>query len=332
MVKKIVIALFLFSTSVNAQSNVKLFEDLGNLINDAIYFSDQYISPATDAVVYQAASSWVNTPKKPELWNFTLGLHFNTFFTPKSDRQFEIANNNFSFFHINGAETATTPTALGNKNTVILEGTLDDEPISLETPEGVNREVIVYPYLQGSLGLVYGTELLVRYSPRIYLKNVDYQVFGFGLKHNLSQYFHGMERRKVHLATSLIYSDEDVSVAFLDVQTKMGNLGLESLNSQIGTWQMQVNASKEIGKLELATALIVNRSEFDYKVDGTKGSIEEIVPLQDILNTKLEGISAIKLNYIGEVAGRYQFDKIFLQTSVAFGKFVNMNISVQYKL
>ncbi|MGG7034327.1 MAG: hypothetical protein ACI7YS_03925 [Flavobacterium sp.] len=50
---------------------MKLFEDLENFINDTVYFRLNN-SPATDAVVYQAASGWVNTPKKPELWDFNI--------------------------------------------------------------------------------------------------------------------------------------------------------------------------------------------------------------------------------------------------------------------
>jgi hypothetical protein len=34
---------------------------------------------------------------------------------------------------------------------------------------------------------------------------------------------------------------------------------------------------------------------------------------------------------MGEISGRYQFSKIFVQTTIAFGKFVNSNVSVQYE-
>ena len=273
----------------------------------------------------------MDTPKKRSLWDFALGVHFNTFFTPKSDRQFTVSNSEFSFFTIENATSGVTPTALGNNKYLTLIGTLDNNPISLRTPEGINRETVAYAYVQGSMGLMFGTELIGRYSPRVYLKNVNFQVYGVGLKHSISQYFKKLENRNLHFATALIYSNEDLSVEFLDVQTSVGSLGLNSLNSKIDTWQLQFNGSKEFKRLELSAGFIMNRSNFVYKVNGSKGSIEEIIPLQEVLNKKLESIYIIKNNYIAEVAGRYDFDMLFLQTSVAFGKFVNTNISIQYE-
>lgn len=331
LLKASLIGLLCCGFSANAQLTPEVREEFDNLISDAIFFTDRYITPATDAAVYQAASSWVNTPKKSELWDFTLSAHINTFFVPKSDRKFTISNSDFQFFTIDGATSAQTPTALGSDKYVTLTGTLNSEPVVIKSPEGVNRDAVVYPFLQGSLGLPYGTEFVARFSPRTTLKNVEYQVFGFGLKHNLSQYFKNLSAKKIHLSALAAYSQEDISVAFLDVQTSFGNLGFNSLNSLIDTWQFQLNASKEFGKFELSTGFIVNTSDFEYKVDGNKGAIEQYIPLQDILNYNLRSIAKTKTNYIGEIAGRYQLSQIYLQTSVAFGKFVNSNVSVQYE-
>jgi len=332
-VKRGITAALLFTAcSVSAQSGTGFaIQELGNLVNDAIFFTDKYITPATDAAVYQAASSWMYTPKKSELWNFTLGIHANAFLVPERDRKFTISNSNFSFFTIDGAATATTPSAIGSDKYVNLSGMLDGKQVVLRSPEGINREVVVYPYIQGSLGLLYGTELVVKFAPRTTLKTVEYQVYGFGLKHNISQYFKSLEQKKIHIAVLAAYSKEDISVNFLDVQTEYGSLGLNSLNSLIDTWQLQLNASREFERLELSAGFIMNTSDFEYKVDGAKGTIEEIIPLQQILNTKLKEIAKTKSNYIGEIAARYQFNHFYIQTSIAFGKFVNSNLSFQYE-
>ncbi len=330
VIKGIVPMLLLTAFSAKAQVSIPQ-QEIEALIGDAIIFTDKYITPATDGAVYQAASSWMSTPKKAKLWDFNFGIHVNTFLVPKSDRSFTISNSDFSFFTIQDGTTAQTPSALGSDQYVTLTGTLNNEPVIIKTPEGVNRETVIYPYMQGSLGLVYGTEMVMKYSPRTTLKNVEYQVYGVGLKHSLSQYFTNLEKYKIHFAALVAYSNEDISVAFLDVQTAYGNLGFNSLNSQIDTWQFQVNGSKEFGRFELSAGFIMNTSDFEYKVDGKKGEIEKIVPLQKILNTRLREIYKTKTNYIGEIAGRYQISKIYLQTSIAFGKFVNSNVSVQYE-
>jgi hypothetical protein len=71
---------------------------IGNLIQDAIYFTKLYITPATDAAVYQAASRWVNTTHAAKLRDFTLGLYVNAFIVPKSDRSLRLNNSTLSFF------------------------------------------------------------------------------------------------------------------------------------------------------------------------------------------------------------------------------------------
>lgn len=322
----------LFSTlRLSAQSTDQTIAELNSMIDDAIFFTDRYITPATDAIAYQAAAGWMTTPKKANRWDFTLGANFNTFFVPQSQRHFLLQDSDLSFFTIDGSSEAQTPTALGGDSVVNLTGSLNGEPVTLESPEGVNRETILYPYLQGSLGLGYGTELVARYAPRIVLKHVNFQIYGFGIKHNLSQYFPKLEARKWHLAALALYSKEDVTVEFLDVITSFGNLGLNGLHSDVNSWQLQLGGSKEWGKWELSASVIGNSSHFKYDVRGERGQIEDILPLHDILNKELESIYKTQFNLFGEVAGRYDLGPVFLQGFVGFGKYVNTNLSLQYQ-
>ena len=136
----LLVAFLCFANKAKSQTS-QTFEDIGHLLNDAILFSDQYITPATDAAVYQAASGWMTSPKKRKLWDVTLGLHSNVFFVPKRDRSFEIKNSDFSFFQIEGATPATVPTALGNDSQVYLVGDLDGEQIRLKSPKGLIRKL-----------------------------------------------------------------------------------------------------------------------------------------------------------------------------------------------
>lgn len=323
-------AVLCFTTKAQAQDE-QTFEDIGHLLNDALFFSDKYITPATDAAVYQAASGWITSPKKRKLWDVTLGLHSNVFFVPKRDRSFEIKNSDFTFFEIEGASSATVPTALGNDSQVYLVGDLDGEEIRLKSPEGINQETVFYPYLQGSVGLWYGTEAVVKYSPKTKLKKGDYQVYGFGLKHNFSQYFKSLETKKMHMSALVAYSKEDISFDFISIPTQYGSLGINQLNGLVDTWQFQLNGSKEFGNFELMGGMIVNTSKFKYVVGGERGEIEDVIPLQEILNKKLEEIYKTKTNVIGEISGRYKIHKVFFQGVIGFGKFVNTNFSVQYE-
>ncbi len=322
--------LFVTAGKVAAQSDMVVIEQMGHLIDDALFFSDKYVTPATDAAVYQASSGWITSPKKRDMWDVSIGLHANIFVTPQSDREFTIYNSDFSFFQLEEGTSAVVPTALGNDEQVYLSGQLGDSEVRLETPQGIDMQTVAYPYLQGSVALWYGTEVVVKYSTKVKLKKSNYQVYGFGLKHNISQYFKQLEAKKIHLAVLAAYSNEDVSFNFLDIETDYGTLGISEINGLVDTWQFQLNGAKELGKFEVMGGFIVNTSDIEYKVGGEKGSIEEILPLQSVLNTRLKEIYKTRVNYIGEASISYKFNNFSIQSILAFGKFVNTNISLQY--
>ena len=331
LVKAVLFAgLLLAAGNVSAQSTAQIVEDMGHLIDDALFFSDKYVTPATDAAVYQAASGWIDTPRKKELWEVSFSVHVNVFFTPNRDKEFTIDNSDFTFFQLEEGTFATVPTALGNDNQVYLSGYLGDDEVRLETPEGMNMKTVAYPYLQGSLTIWQGTDVVVKFSPKVKLKKSDYQVYGFGLKHNISQYLDSLEQKKVHLAVLAAYSKEDVSFNFFDIETDYGTLGINRINGLVDTWHFQASGSREIGRFELMGSFIYSTSDIKYKVSGETGSIEEILPLQQVLNERLKEIYKTRVNYIGEAAVSYKFNNFSVQSILAFGKFVNANMALQY--
>ena len=326
---KVIAAGFLFITgTVNAQSEVAV--QIGHLIDDALFFSDKYVSPATDAAVYQSASGWMATPKKRELWDVTLAAHVNLFFTPKRDREFQINNSDFTFFQLENGTSAIVPTALGDDYQIYLSGQLGDDTVRIENPEGIDMEVVGYPYFQGSLALWYGTEIIVKVSPKVEFRKREFQVYGGGIKHNISQYFGGLQANNIHIAVLGSYSKEEVSTKFLDINTSYGNFGITRIEGTVDTWQGQVNASKEFGKFEAMAGFLVNTSHIKYKVGGPKGDIEEIIPVQEILNKRLEEIYKTRVNCIGEASLAYNMGHFDIQGILAFGKFVSSNISFRY--
>lgn len=318
-----------FSNSFSQTAQTLL--EANAFINDALFYSDKFITPATDGLVYQTSSAWITSPKKRKLWDFTLGINTNLFFVPNKDKDFQIKNSDFSFFEIEGANSTTVPTANGGLGQNYLVGQLNGQQVRIKTPNGVRQDVVFYPHLSAGLSIWYGTEFLVKFAPKTKLKNGDFKVFGFGLKHNIDQYFKSLEAEKIHISGLLSYSKEDMNFDFLDVNSEFGSIGINRISGLVDTYQFQLNVSKEFNKFELMTGIITNSSDFEYKLSGDVGLVESIFPLQKTLNSRLEEIQRTRTNILGEISGRYQFSKIYVQTTIAFGKFVNSNLSVQYE-
>ena len=140
--------------------------------------------------------------------------------------------------------------------------------------------------------------LNVLYIFRIALRYVSYrgyyQVYGVGLKHNISQYFPSLEPKNIHISAMSFYSNEDISFDFLDVNTSFGNLGINNINGIVDRFHYQVAVSKEINKFEVLGSFIANSSMFNYVVSGEKGAIEDIIPAQKIINQLLDTIEKRK--------------------------------------
>lgn len=334
MFKKITFSVFVLASFYkgNAQT-INQLQQVGYLLEDALIYSEKYIIPATDGAVYQASSAWNHTNKKRKTWDLSMGIHANVFNVPKSDRTFVINNSDFKFFHIeNGSSSAVVPTALGNDDQIYLVGDIDGQPVRLKTPEGINQQFVVYPYLDINLALPFGTELITRTSTNTKLKKGEYQVYGYGLKHNLSQYFPKIEAKNIYFSLLGYYSKEDISFEFLDINTNFGNLGINKISGLVDTYHLQFSVSKQVGKVELLGSFICNKSKFNYKVGGEPGAIESVFPMQSIINNLLDSIEKDKINYVGEIAANYQIKRFNIITAFAFGKFINGNLGIQYKV
>ncbi len=339
MKKALFFILFFYNCCYSQSFDPKVLEHIDEFFIDAVFYADQFITPATDAAVYQSSGGWIFSAKKRKRWSTTFGVHSNVFFVPKSDRTFVLNDSDFTFLKIQGATSATIPTALGNGeqiNIVDRYGVINPN-FPIETPKGINENIIFYPHLSASISIGSGTELITKFAPRTKIKRGEYQVYGFGLKHNISQYSKVLESNNINLAMTLSNSIENISFDFLDIRTNFGTLGINRINGNVNTWQFQTNVSKEYNNFEFMLGSIVNSSDFKYKFSGEKGTIDEFINFpggssQEFLNEKLKEIYKTKINAIFELSVAYKWNRIFFQSSIAFNKFVNTNFSIHYKV
>jgi hypothetical protein len=343
--RKILILFLFISNFCNSQNpSPSDLVHLPEFFDDAVFFCDKFITPATDAAVYQSASCWIYSAKKNKLWSTSIGINGNVFFVPNADRNFVLNNSDFKFLKLMNGESATVQTALGNDEFVriIDKYGIIDVMKPIKTPKGVNSNTIIYPHLSGSVTIWGGTELIGKYAPKTAIKTGEYAVYGFGVKHNVSQYLPNLEKKNINISMALTRSFENISFDFLDFPVNLGTtfgyktLGISRIDGKVKTWQMQTNVSKEYGNFEIMIGSMVNISDFKYEFAGDKGTIDEVFPFeggssQAFFNEKLKSIYKTKINSIYEVSATYKLRNMYFQSAVAFNEFVNANVSVYYK-
>ncbi|MFY7811415.1 MAG: DUF6588 family protein [Flavobacterium sp.] len=305
--------------------------DINQVLNDLVFYSGKYVSPATEAVVYQASSGWMFSPKLKKEWSFTLGINTNVFIVPNSNRNFEIKNSDFQTFKIVGVNddrVVNVPTTLGDKSDFYIQTNFLGNPIKTRF-DGINQEQVIYPYLQGSIALPKGFELMAKYSLKNNLKNGSYQIYGAALQYNISQHFSKLKEKNISIATLFAYNKEDLEANVILASGSNNLLGLKRLVSDVSSFQWQINASKTFKKIEVMAGFVINSSNIKYNFE-----FEEVQQLNanDLLNSKIKDLDKTQYIYFGELSGRYNFYKNFyFQSTFSFGSEFNSNFGVQYE-
>lgn len=339
--KKVLLLLLFINFSYAQLTEI---DNINLMLEDFVFLSNKFVSPLSEVSSYQSAIGWVNSAKKRKPFQFTLGINNNLFLVPKKNREFEIKSSELLFFDFeNGASTATIPTVLGNDERITFIGYLSKDtdgnptdPVTINNPSGINQELVPSAQLYGTISLWKGTELMGKFAPKIKIENIQFQLYGVGIKHNLSQYFPYFEKKKINIATALSYSKQEIfynrsDVVFNSSILGTRTLGVSLINGNFDTWQAQLNFSKVIHKFEFMGSFIGASNSSQYRFAGEEGTIQQIIDLRKVLNEKFEKVNEIQNVFLGELSCRYQISKLYLQTTLAFGKFVNSNLSLQYE-
>ena len=160
-------------------------------------------------------------------------------------------------------------------------------------PEGGRLNSILAGVPQLEIGSLFGTELLVRFIPKINFGEYigDFSFWGVGLKHSISQYFYedknrdGNNRNKDNVApfdlsvqavyqrTSLVNANKIKVIRKDGLSTAIENITQSVLSSNANIYCFNVNASKQITNwLEFYTGL-------SYELLNIDGKYEYYLPI-----------------------------------------------------
>ncbi|HVW97999.1 MAG TPA: DUF6588 family protein [Mucilaginibacter sp.] len=174
-------------------------------------------------------SGWTNTAKPKGLLHFDLRVTATAAFTPVSDKTFDVTK-----IGLNSNVTPSDPnqtiaqTIGGNQD---IDGPTMDIKSNGQTvsqfrlPSG-KLPFIPSPQLQLTIGLIKQTDVTLRLIPKVSIGDAgSVSMLGFGIKHNLMQYFSGPTERIIpfDLSVMLAYSRLNLS-ASLDVKPENGTV------------------------------------------------------------------------------------------------------------
>lgn len=195
--KKILLLFFMVGyLSATAQADFNNIFAAG--VEDAEKFTTDYMGPLSEGVVYSLATGWYNTADAKPLAGFEISIIGNiTGFKNKADKKtFILDPNDYQNldFVDNPGVAREVSTALGDISgtRVFVEGDVAGFTVreEFELPSGLSGEGINFipsGYIQGSVGLIKGTELKARFLPKLKFEDTSIGLFGLGIQHDFTK-------------------------------------------------------------------------------------------------------------------------------------------------
>ncbi|GGF47616.1 DUF6588 family protein [Echinicola rosea] len=311
-------------SSALAQGNVNVEEILKAGLNDLNTYMGYYVEPAAKGFIYSMGSGWSQTAKPHGVLGFDLKFAVSGAAVPSRYETFTFNPAEFEKIRVVGANGSPVqlPTLYGDPNT---GGTLEifdkETEMTLATadiPPGIDIPVkyVPAPLIQGAVGLPAGFEVIGRFIPKTTIEDTEVSQWGIGVKHDLKQYFEGINIIPVDFSVLVAYNSLDARYHIDEVQGQVASMNVE-------TWTVQGLVSKKIAILTVYGAIGYNSGSSDYNMLGT----------YEINGTSESFTDPVKLNYeakgaMGTLGARLKFGPIFLNGDYTFQEFNTVNIGL----
>lgn len=157
---------------------------------DGVKYLEAYITPWANAFGAGLNGGWYNTAKPHKFGGFDITINASAGIVPTSAQTFDASKIGLSS-SVTGAGISPTVAGLDKSGPPMSYRSNGVTLASFNAPKGANWRYIPVPSAQVGIGLPLGTELKVRFIPKIKIKDGDVALWGIGLLHNLTQYLPG---------------------------------------------------------------------------------------------------------------------------------------------
>jgi hypothetical protein len=183
----LIISLFLFSViSFSQFSNVDF---LRSAPADGVKYIQAYVSPWANAFGSGLSGGWYNTAKPHKFGGFDITMGVSVGIVPSSAGTFDVSK--IGLTTLTGTGIASTVAGPKTDGPVLSYKANGITLASINAPQGTDWKYIPVPTAQIGFGLPFGTELKVRFIPKINMKDGDVSLWGVGLVHSIMQYIPG---------------------------------------------------------------------------------------------------------------------------------------------
>jgi hypothetical protein len=216
----LLILISVFAVSMKAQEDDGLESILYANIQDANKLTQAYLNPGMKGLIYGMNSGWYHTAQAHKTFGFDFSFGLNASMVPDKDELFRFADLGLS--STTTANFPTSPTVAGTNNTaaqatVTATAEIEGQNVSKEfkMPAGVKEDLplnaVPTPSVQFTLGLPKQFDVMVRLVPEVGSDDVKGNLYGIGVKKEITSLFGVIEKLPLHISLLGAYTNMDVN-------------------------------------------------------------------------------------------------------------------------
>ena len=283
-----------------AQSDIN--DILAAGLNDAETFTTDYLSPASEGIMYSISNGWYNTADAKPLAGFEISIIGNmASFKNKEDKKaFDLNTADYeNLKFVDGSNSKLVSTALGDIEGVRVfvedeNGLLREE---FDLPSGLASEGVNFvpsAFIQASVGIIKGTELKARFLPNIKTDDFGMSMYGFGIQHEFTKHLPADKVLPIAISGVIGFTHLDASYDFTNSSIVAGQD--QRLEIDANTWVFQAVVSTRLPIINFYGGLGYLSGKSTTDVLGTytvqSGPIQETYVDPFSIDKKASGVTA----------------------------------------
>lgn len=278
---------FLFTVAILSPafgqfSNVEIFVLAGQ--GDAELLSRAYLQPFANGFGADLNSGWFRSARTHKFLGFDFAVMASTAVAPSADGTFDLSALQLSHVRLSNSSTdPNTPTVIGPGDSgpgieVYWENPRTGRSEVVETftmPPGIDFRYVPSLMVQGSLGLFFNTDVILRFFPEseIHEDLGELGILGIGLKHDLMQWIPGAEAAPFDLAIFAGWTSLTARTGldlFLDPLEDQPNIDFsnQKVELETNTYAMSLILSKKMSLVTLFGSVGFEKATHHLELKG----------------------------------------------------------------
>ncbi|WP_417364108.1 DUF6588 family protein [Galbibacter sp.] len=332
MRKTLLITLLLSGFLSTAQQNINDLLAAG--VNDAQRFTNDYLAPASEGLMYGMSNGWFNSAEAKPFLGFEISIIGNISPVKDEKKAFELNTDVYENLHFaDGKASKQVATALGDIEGIEMYVESEVAPgvterVDITLPTGLASENVNFvptAFVQLSVGLFKGTEVKARFFPKVDSDDVKVGFYGFGIQHEFTQWLPGNSLFPVAISGLVGYTHLDGSYDFTNTGIVDGEN--QHFETNANTWVFQAIASTKLPVINFYGSLgyLTGKSNTDilgtYKVQS--GPFQETIKDPFSVSKNTSGVRAT-------LGTKLKLSVFRLNVDYTFAEFNSLNLGINF--